>query len=410
MWVAPELCKNGRTIWTFWQRLHTWTSMSWLVVLLDLFDVVWHRSVCNLSFPISFLRSWDESSACFFAFRPKVGPVPAENLREILHHEIGFRDAGSPDPNSNCENCFFNQHFLSRRLLFWHFPPWHFRLACIFFTFFLLCFVHLFLPCLDSMVSAFLVFSVGLSAGTRRSTVRTGRVKNSARRTRCNAMTIRSAKKMQGRSEKFHDLEIFEAWSRMKKQEFIGNLNWVCLWPQEFTRFLVRQFAGLPKEDSVHPWLNCWHGKTEQVVRRDLFLKLSHLTHQVPRHFSNSGVDIEDVTSFKVCNPSGRYLPCRFRFLKWGRKGEAYTGSDTAVSWQHFDLARIGKMTVSSERFEISLSDIYLASISFRCMCLLLIALYRSLWLFHGRCSPASPKKWRGHPQWDPQVVEWLTA
>ena len=46
-----------------------------------------------------------------FAFRPKVGPVPAENLREILHHEIGFRDAGSPDPNSNCENCFFNQNF-----------------------------------------------------------------------------------------------------------------------------------------------------------------------------------------------------------------------------------------------------------------------------------------------------------
>ena len=28
--------------------------------------------------------------------------------------------------------------------------------------------------------------------------------------------------------------------------------------------------------------------------------------------FSNSGVDIEDVTSFKVCKPSGRYLPCHF--------------------------------------------------------------------------------------------------
>ena len=125
-----------------------------------------------------------------------------------------------------------------------------------------------------------------------------------------------------------------------------------------------------------------------------------------PVKFSNSGVDIEDVTSFKVCKPSSRYLPCHFLSQVGKEGGGVYWIGHCGV------LAALG----AHENRRFILKDTYLnlfdnlsASISFRC--LLLVALHRSLWLFHGsRCSPASPKKWRGHPQWDPQVVEWLIA
>ena len=120
--------------------------------------------------------------------------------------------------------------------------------------------------------------------------------------------------------------------------------------------------------------------------------------------FSNSGVDIEDVTSFKVCKPSGRYLPCHFLSQVGKEGGGVYWIGHCGV------LAALGaheNRKDDSENCDVrfTLKDTYLhlfdnlsASISFRC--LLLVALHRSLWLFHGsRCSPASPKKWRGHPQ-----------
>lgn len=70
--------------------------------------------------------------------------------------------------------------------------------------------------------------------------------------------------------------------------------------------------------------------------QKGCLLKLTHLTHEVLKFwwFANCQV----VTYLAIF--------C----LKWGRKGEAYTGSDTAVSWQHLELT-IGKTTVFSVRF-----------------------------------------------------------
>lgn len=239
----------------------------------------------------------------------------------------------------------------------------------------------------------------------RRSTVRTGVLKNSARRSpRCVTTT---KCKIGGKSM---------IWSMNHEDEKAGiyrNLNWVCLVSQEFTRFLVRQFAGLPKEDSVHSWLNSWHCQPEQVARKDF-------SEVDASHPWSSQILVLTLKMSPVSRFANRQVVTYLAIfcLKWGRKGEAYSGSDTAVSWQPLELTRIGKMTVKTVTWDLSwkILDTYLnlfdnpsASISFRC--LLLVALHRSLWLFHGsRCSPASPKKWRGHPQWDPQVVEWLIA
>ena len=81
--------------------------MSWLVLLF------YYSIFLTLAFAIysspSFLALERSAGFCI----PKVGPVPAENLGEILHHEIGFRDAGSPDPNSATTSASFGASRLS---------------------------------------------------------------------------------------------------------------------------------------------------------------------------------------------------------------------------------------------------------------------------------------------------------
>lgn len=374
MWVAKELFKNGDRSRLF-DRVrtpglpcHDWYcySINYSIFLTLVFAIYSSPSFLAL-----------ERSAGFCI--PKVGPVPAENLGEILDHEIGFRDAGSPDPNSATTSASFGASRLS----------FSFSL-CVFLVSLsskrnlsiYLCPYHLFVPCPFSCLALPLT-RYASEHGPHGSTKELSKKEPKTR----------YDYEVQNRG-KIHDLEHEpRGWkSRNLSKSQLSVLGvagihsllgaTVCWTPKGGLSSFLAEFLTLPA------WTGCQKG----------FFWSWRIS---PVKFSNSGVDIEDVTSFKVCKPSGRYLPCHFLSQVGKEGGGVYWIGHCGV------LAALGAH--ENRRFILNLFDNLSASISFRC--LLLVALHRSLWLFHGsRCSPASPKKWRGHPQWDPQVVEWLIA